>query len=183
MSEPAVGSPRRRRWALDLAAAFGVVCLGVLAASHVVGVRPLIVAGSSMEPSLPLDSLAVSVETPAQRLVVGDVVSVVRDDGARVTHRVVDLEPVARGAGLTELTLQGDANASPDATRPVEMTVDRVVWTVPGLGGALRALRSPTATFVLGALVGVAVWTAGRGRARRTGAVLWIDDVPYQVLP
>ena len=116
----------------------------------------------------------------------------VRDDGARVTHRLVALDPVGSGpagsgtagsAHLSELTLQGDANASPDAARPVETTVDRVVWSVPGVGRVLRELRSPMATFLLGALVGAAVWTAGRGRARRTRAVLWIDDVPYQVLP
>ncbi len=191
----------RRRWALDLAAAVGVVCLASIAASHALGVRPLIVAGSSMEPSLPLGSLALAVETPVERLVVGDVVSVVRDDGARVTHRLVAVDPiedlVAAGAGTdaapqgpvapivgpAELTLQGDANPGPDATRPVETTVDRVVWTVPGLGGVLRSLRSPTAMFVFGALVGVAIWSVGRGRTRPTRAVLWIDDVPYQVLP
>ena len=64
MSDPRSGTPRRRRWALDLAAGFGAVCLAVLAASSLAGVRPLIVAGSSMEPSLPLGSLAISVETP-----------------------------------------------------------------------------------------------------------------------
>ena len=116
----------RRRWALDTAAAFGVLCLATLAGSHALGVRPLIVAGSSMEPTLPLGSLAVSVETPVERLVVGDVVSVVRDDGARVTHRLVDLDPIEGPAASTtgastpfvggpaELTLQGDANPGPE---------------------------------------------------------------------
>ena len=197
MSEPWATTPTRRsrrRWALDAAAAFGVLCLASLAGSHALGVRPLIVAGSSMEPSLPLGSLAVAVETPVERLVVGDVVSVVRDDGARVTHRLVEVDPIdpvggTAGAerpfvgGPAELTLQGDANPGPDATRPVATSVDRVVWTVPGLGAALRWLRSPTSTFVFGALAGVGIWSAGRRRSRPTRAVLWIDDVPYQVLP
>ena len=194
MSEPrATAPPMRppRRWALDVAAAFGVLCVAALAGSHALGIRPLIVAGSSMEPSLPLGSLAVAIETPVERLVVGDVVSVVRDDGARVTHRLVDLDPIDAPAGSStpsvggpaELTLRGDANPGPDATRPVETSVDRVVWTVPGLGAALRWLRSPTSTFVFGALAGVGIWSAGRRRQRPTRAVLWIDDVPYQVLP
>lgn len=218
MSEPrATAPPMRppRRWALDVAAAFGVLCVAALAGSHALGIRPLIVAGSSMEPSLPLGSLAVAIETPVERLVVGDVVSVVRDDGARVTHRLVDLDPIDAPAaasapdtgsaaapdtagaaaadaadagtpsvgGPAELTLQGDANPGPDATRPIETNVDRVVWTVPGLGAVLRWLRSPTSTFVFGALAGVGIWSAGRRRRRPTRAVLWIDDVPYQVLP
>ena len=210
MSESrATAPPMRppRRWALDVAAAFGVLCVAALAGSHALGIRPLIVAGSSMEPSLPLGSLAVAIETPVERLVVGDVVSVVRDDGARVTHRLVDLDPIEAPSGASadtsadtsagataddgtpsvggpaELTMQGDANPGPDATRPIETSVDRVVWTVPGLGAVLRWLRSPTSTFVFGALAGVGIWSVGRSRQRPTRAVLWIDDVPYQVLP
>lgn len=174
---------------LDVAAAFGACCLLALAATLLVGFRPLIVAGSSMEPGVPLGSLALAVETPVAELQPGDVVSVVRDDGGRVTHRLIAIDPVdlggtaVGGTGLAELTLQGDANRIPDATRPVESSVDRVVWTVPGVGRLLVALRSPAAMFLVGALTGWAIWSVGTARVRRSRAVMWIDDVPYQVQP
>lgn len=191
MSElaPRLAVPRRRRWALDAAAALGVMSMAAVVGAHLLGVRPLIVAGSSMEPALPLGALAVAVDTPVGHLEVGDVVSVVRDDGARVTHRLVDVDPVAVPGqrsgddGPAVLTLQGDANPGPDATRPVEASVDKVVWTVPELGAVIRWTRSPATAFVFGAFAGVALWSAGRRRARPIRAVLWIDDVPYQVLP
>ena len=187
MSDPATPS-RRRRLGLDLAAAIGVVCLATTAATTFAGVRPLIVAGSSMEPNVPLGSLAVAVETPVQRLVPGDVVSVVRDDGSRVTHRLVAVdeigsEPQGAAGGLAELTLKGDANSGPDATRPVESTVDRVVWTVPSVGRIVWLLSTPAAAFVTGALVAWALWSSGRRRLPQVRAVMWIDDVPYRVLP
>lgn len=192
MSEPDahVGArrPVRRRW-LDLAAAVGAVCLAVTATAAFAGVRPLIVAGSSMEPAVPLGSLAVAVETPVERVATGDVVSVVRDDGSRVTHRVIGIDPVGTGrpgAGATPLaalTLQGDANSGPDATRPVASSVDRVLWTVPSLGRVVHLMDSSTAAFVVGVLAAAALASTGRRRPRRSRAVMWIDDVPYQVVP
>ncbi len=159
----------------------GCACLLLVAAAAVLDLRPLIVAGSSMEPSLPVGSLAIARSTPAAALEPGAVVSVERDDGSRVTHRVVDLSVVDPTDGTMSMTLQGDANPGPDPRPHVAATADLVVGSVPLVGRWMTALDSPWAVFVAGALAGWACWAAGTETRRRTRAVLWIDDVPYRV--
>lgn len=160
-----------REVGLTVAAAIGVVSLVCLAASMVFGITPLIVAGGSMGPDLPLGSLALAASTPAEQVRHGDVVSVVRNDGSRVTHRVVTASGV--GGGLTELTLQGDANPGPDAERHVVDRVDRVRFSMPTLGSILTWWTSSTASFLLGLLSACLLWWAfAPGRTRRVGAVL-----------
>ena len=69
--------------------------------------------------------------------------SVVNEAGVRVTHRLVDME---RGdAGAARLTLQGDANAEPDAEVYEVTDAERVVFSVPRLGHVVAAASSPTA--------------------------------------
>src|SRR5690606_2247206 len=117
------------QWLLSSAACVGVVSVLVVVLGAVIGASPLVVAGGSMGDALPLGSLAVAVEVPARDVARGDVVSVVRADGTRVTHRVVGIGQDGSGGqegpggpdgAAVDLVLQGDANPAPDAT------VDRV---------------------------------------------------------
>lgn len=147
-----------------------VVCAGVglvmfattaALAAHGAGYRLVIITTGSMAPALPVDSLAIAAPTSARDVSVGDVVVMTRDDGVRVTHRVISIDGEGVGA---EAVTQGDANADPDSTPyllPAEsLTVETVV---PGVGAALAYLASPAGRFaavavVISMLSGLALW-------------------------
>ena len=101
------------------------------------------------------------------------VVSIVLADGTRVTHRVVDAEPMSEGT--RRLTLQGDANAGPDPEPVVVTQVDRVVVSVPAVGRVLEQLGRPWWFFAAGLLSGGALlWAFGPATVARVGA--WIPE-------
>lgn len=183
-----------------MTAVLGAIGLTCAAAAAALGLTPLIVVGASMEPSIPLGSLVVTRQVPSDRVQVGDVISVERPNGARVTHRVVESaavtsdaldsatgdlatdDPARAGTTMTEFTLRGDANPSPDATRPVVANADRVQWVIPGLGSALRWLHSPLVAFVLGLGVAGALWSSVSARHRPVAAVMWSDGIPHRLV-
>jgi signal peptidase I len=162
---------RTWRWAvrealLTAAAVFGVICAVAALGAVVFDVRPLIFRTGSMAPEMPTGALALARTVPADELDVGDVVSVRRADGVRVTHRVVDLRP----AGSTvELTLQGDGNTDPDAVPYPVREADRVFWSQPGLGRVVHQLESPPVMFACGVVVGAVFATALRRRRQPPG--------------
>jgi signal peptidase I len=159
--------------ALSSLAVLGVLCMLGAAMGALFGVTPLVVRSGSMAPGIPVGALALSRAVPAERVQPGEVVSVVGDDGVRVTHRVVELQH--RAGSLYELTLRGDANAGPDPTPAVAATVDRVFLTVPGAGRLLEHLGAPPANFAAGALTGAALlWAFGPPTARSVGR--WVPQ-------
>jgi signal peptidase len=97
----------------------------------------------------------------------GDVVSVLTDSGVRVTHRVVRTEPIDEHVLLT---LQGDANDTPDRQPYAVDEVLRVRLHLPALGYAVRAVSGPIGRALGGALAGALLATAlwpPRARAAR----------------
>jgi signal peptidase len=105
------------------------------------GGRLFVVAGGSMEPTLPRGSLVVV--RPAQdALAMGDVVTVRGDRGTYVTHRVTR---TATLDGVTYLELRGDANPLPDPVLvPATAVVGRVDVVVPHAGLIQVALARPS---------------------------------------
>ena len=113
-------------------AIFGTVVLGLLAL--VVGPRlypfqSFFVRSGSMAPGIPVGALVIATRTPADRLVVGDVIVFERPDhrGTRVVHRIDAVQETP--AGRVFIT-KGDANVGPDA------------WQVPARGAGLQARYS-----------------------------------------
>ena len=115
------------------------------------GVRALSVESGSMGSALPTGSLAITRPAPAAAVSVGDVVSVVGQDGQRVTHRVLQATQSSEpGSDEVSLLLKGDANASADH-RPVAVTsVDSVVVGIPHAGRVVSALTSGPALIAVG---------------------------------
>lgn len=171
---PARGPLSRRLGsaALTALAALGVVSVLAALAGLLFGVTPLIVRSGSMSPGLPVGSLALARSVPASSVVEGEVVSVVRADGSRVTHRVVASEETT--TSIRRLTLQGDANSVAD--EPVLVArVDRVMASAPRLGTILQALVSPPVHFAAGLATGVALlWAFGPPTARSLGT--WVPE-------
>jgi signal peptidase len=105
--------------AVGLAAAVGVV-------PRLLGGMTVTVLSGSMEPELPVGSVAIVRPRPAAEIGVGDVVTFVDRDPEKgtsriVTHRVIGVEP-----GPAFRT-QGDANEDPDV-RPVPAAGSRPRW-------------------------------------------------------
>lgn len=135
---------------LTLAACLGLLVAGLTVTAAVTGLQPLVVRSGSMEPLVRTGGMVLVRTVPAAELEVGDVVTVDRPDGLRVTHRVVEL---SRQGAAAELVLQGDANDDPDPLPVVVSEAGRLVWTAPGLGRVAAFFASARGGFVLGCVV------------------------------
>jgi len=137
--------------ALTLGAVVGAACLVATIAAVLFGVHPLIFRSGSMAPTIPAGSLALAQELPADRIQVGDIVTVPWQ-GARVTHRVVAV--THRGDSAT-LRLKGDANGAPDPASYDVRSALRVSFSVPWLGSVVAWLSRAPGIFVLAAYAGL----------------------------
>jgi len=132
-----------RRLLDGLLLALVAVSLGVLVLGRVVpliGHPTLVVAGPSMETSIPMGAAVVLDPVPPSSLAVGDVVSLRSGaDRAIFTHRVIRL--AEREGGLW-LETKGDANATADPSLTAATAViGRVTVSIP-YAGYLLALYS-----------------------------------------
>jgi len=160
-------SPRVARRLVDLMLVFVVGTVAAIAIVSIVapafGLRPLVIRGASMEPSIHRGSLVLAVEGGLQTPSVGDVVSFHEPNGTVVTHRVVGITDSTTEGVL--LTTKGDANPAADpAALPASRVIGRVVLAVPFLGFVSAMLGMPSGIasivllafglFVLSALIG-----------------------------
>ncbi|MGO3885732.1 MAG: signal peptidase I [Mycetocola sp.] len=126
--------------ALWLAAAVGVLCIGLFLAAVLGGYSLIMFKTGSMAPTVPAGSLALVHEIPAESIAVGDVVTVDRAGELPVTHRVIEV--VDRGE-TTAFRMQGDANQTPDLDTYTATTVRAMVWSAPGLAHLVAAASQP----------------------------------------
>ncbi len=140
----------------------GLLVVGWLVVAASTGLSVLVFATGSMAPEMPTGTAALVQVVPASEVEVGDVVTVARPDGLPVTHRVVEIAPVAGDPERRSLTLRGDANDTPDSTPYVVAEVKRVIASQPGLGHVLERLRTPPAmlglTVIVAAITGWGFW-------------------------
>jgi signal peptidase len=133
-----------RRLLDGLLLALVAVSLGVLVLGRIVpllGHPTLVVAGPSMEPTLPLGAAVVLDQVPTSSLAVGDIVSL-RSGAERAifTHRIVRL---AEQDGVLYIETQGDANPAPDPSlTPAAAVLGRVVVEIPYAGYLLTLYSS-----------------------------------------
>ena len=142
-----------REVVLWVGALTGVLCLTAAALAVFAGVTPLIFRSGSMSPGIPTGALALAQTVPAAEVAVGDVVSVPRADGIRVTHRVVETDDA--GGASRSLVLKGDANPVTDPDPVVVAEADRVFWSTPRLGEWVDQALAPGWVFVVGTLFGM----------------------------
>lgn len=126
---------------LTVGAVLGGLCMVATVLALTLGLRPMIFETGSMTPTIPTGSLGLGHSVPATSVRPGDVVSIVRDDGVRVTHRA---EAVSAPTGNSvTFTLRGDANNIADPRSYTVTEVQRVVGTVPFLGYVAAWLKNP----------------------------------------
>lgn len=142
-SKPGMGS-RLCVWAGTGVLAVAVVVCAVLVLPRMLGFVPYSIATGSMEPSMPVGSVAYVQPADDTALQAGDVVAYTAPAGfgelagSVVVHRVVSNDKDAR-----TIVTQGDANASPDLQPiPYGAIIGKVVLSVPVLGYGAMALSS-----------------------------------------
>lgn len=141
-------------------AVVGVCCLLMTIAGAAFGVRPLIFRSGSMSPTITTGSLAIARPVAADRLKLGDIVSVPVDN-TRIAHRITK---ITRSSGETTLQLKGDANPVPDARNYQVTRADKIVLAVPELGRAIAWLSRPPGIFVLAGYAALMFALVLRGR-------------------
>ena len=101
-------------------------------------------AGSSMEPTIPLGAAVVTADVGPADLRVGDVVSLTTGSESQTvfTHRIARL--ITRPDGLW-IETKGDANVTADPVlTPASSVLGRVLVGIPGAGYLLRFLTLPS---------------------------------------
>ena len=138
---------------LTLTAALGMVIFAGAGLMLVLGVKPLVFLSGSMEPAIATGALALTTTVPAGELREGDIISFLRSDGARVTHRIAELTPQGE---TFEVITRGDANETDDAEPLYITAADRVFWHLDGAGAVLTEATRFQYVFPFGVLVGMA---------------------------
>ena len=180
-------TPHSRRAVVREALLWAGAAIGALSATAAIagialGITPVIFTSGSMSPAISAGAVALTQETAIADVSEQDVISFIRSDGARVTHRVTAVASTPDGTPV--LTTKGDANDTADAEPVTTATVDRVFWSVPELGfWVTEALKTPY-TFAGGVLIGMialAGFRSGsvRGRAESDDA----DDSETDIEP
>ncbi len=159
------------RGARILATAAVTAVAGLLFAAFgptLIGARSMIVTTGSMEPALPIGSVAITRTIDARAIAPGDIITF-RLPGADVptTHRVTAV--TTDDEGRMVFTTKGDANATPDP-EPAIVTgsIERVVRQVPYAGSIVGFARGPMGGLALIGIpiIGLSV-DAGRRRRRQ----------------
>jgi len=110
-------------------AAFMVVAV-IWLNTGLLGVRPALITGISMEPSLVEGDIVFTRVVAPQMLEPGDIIRF-QAGGVPVLHRIRE---VARTPGGLVFVTQGDNNAYPDALVPVDAVEGEVLFTIPKAG-------------------------------------------------
>jgi len=155
MTMAAITALRRLLTAGWAVAVVGLVVLAVW--SHLTS--PIILAGTSMEPAIPLGSVVVPGTSNPDEIRIDDVVTIVADNGVMVTHRVTRVVDVPEGRFFE---LKGDANPRPDAALvPGRAVLGRVDVHLPYVGYLLWFLSMPSGIVSLMAALGgllIGIW-------------------------
>jgi signal peptidase len=144
---------------LGLLGVLGSLGLIWFALSLTFGLSITIFLTGSMAPTLPAGAAAVVVnDVPAAELEIGDIVTVPRPgEEIPVTHRIIAIDSVATDDNARTLTLQGDANDTPDLDAYEVTSVPRVLFGLAAAGSVILIAQTPLAIGLVTLLVALLV--------------------------
>lgn len=169
----------RRRWFPAVARVTGWLVTGAAAAlllafilwmtlPRILNVQALIVLTGSMEPALPVGSVAFVEKSGASEVENGDIITFARPEQARrvlVTHRVIE---VVEGENGTSFRTQGDANnTADDWLVPETLVMGEVRTVVPYVGYVTDKVRGRNAFLALMVIPGALIIGGEIGKIRR----------------
>ena len=97
----------------------------------------------SMQSEIPKGSFILVKETDPRQLEVGDNITFLKENNTTVTHKIMSIYDDYQGSGSRGFETKGVNNANPDKDIVHESNiVGKVVFSLPGLGAAIAALRS-----------------------------------------
>jgi len=109
-----------------------IAVIAVWSTTGLLGFTPTVIASGSMQPTLNVGDIAITVKTPAKAIKIGDIIQFYRASGEPPTiHRVVDKY---RSGGLTWFITKGDANNAPDDPINERQVIGKVILIIPKLG-------------------------------------------------
>ena len=109
-----------------------IAVIAVWSTTGLLGFTPTVIASGSMQPTLNVGDIAITVKTPAKAIKIGDVIQFYRASGEPPTiHRVIDKY---RSGGLTWFITKGDANNAPDDPINEHQVIGKVILIIPKLG-------------------------------------------------
>lgn len=104
--------------------------LFALLVAQFAGIKLYRITSSSMSPTIAEGAIILTQRVAAEQLEVGDIVTVQRaPESRRVTHRVTDITSKSDHQPR-QLTLQGDANATPDPSFYSVEAAQRYLFTL-----------------------------------------------------
>lgn len=118
------------------------------------GLNFIVVAGGSMEPTIPFGSLAVMRDADPRSLAVGDVIAYPSPSNGNimVTHRITGVSPEG------EFITRGDANPRDDNWTVAPSTVQHeYLFAIPKVGSVVTWLGTPTGFLAIVLIPGVVV--------------------------
>jgi len=119
--------------------------------SGLLGFTPTVIASGSMRPTLDVGDIAITVQTPAKAIKIGDIIQYQTAQEPTI-HRVIDKY---EAGGTTWFVTQGDANNAPDNPVNERQVMGKVVLTIPKLGWVsiyLKEFAANTYTFITATL-------------------------------
>jgi len=129
-------------WAWLLATAIVLIALVGL---RLAGGQVDLIESNSMAPSVPIDSVAITLPADPVELVVGDVITFRNGEDRLVMHRVTE---VLEAGDVRRFRTKGDANRTTDPLLVHENGVQRQLWfSVGGAGPVARAAQFPMGIF------------------------------------
>ena len=145
-----------------------VVFIGWVTLPRILNLQAVIVLTGSMEPDLPVGSVAFVSKTGATNVETGDVITFYRPGQAKevlITHRVVDT--VSRSSGPVYFT-RGDRNDTVDDWEvPASLVVGEVGTVVPYVGYVTEKVRGRNGFLALMVIPGALIIIGELNKIRR----------------
>ena len=111
-----------------------------------------VVLTGSMEPRLHANDMVFIVKTKPEDYKVGDI-AIYQQETTLVIHRIVSIDDVESGdSTVTMVTLKGDNNNVADSPVKLSELKGRMVFSVPGVGLVVRAIKSTIGVILILAL-------------------------------
>lgn len=135
---------------LSILSVAGAISIILVIVGFTLNISIMMFRTGSMDPTIPAGSIALVREIPATDIAEGDIITVDRGTGLLpVTHRVTEIQQVHENTGAVTFVMRGDANDYDDPDPYTATTVQRTLFSIPGVAPVIQQFQNP---LVLGGL-------------------------------